>query len=436
MGGAVNGFIDRLLARAVEPSLRPRPRSLFEPIPAPAAAPGFEDPAPQPRPAVAPGEAWPTALPDPLTPRPFSEMPGTSMLAPDATGDAFADDRVDPTDVEPCEPGHRGPAGPKGVRAAARDEAAPQPALRPQEPAPLPGRVPLGIVVERDDVPAGLAPDGPASENAAHGASGLAEQSAPSAPPYAAEAERATITVPSPRAARIASVARAPSEVRSSDVPSPRPASARAAPHDPPAPSGDRPGERRLMDAAPAAASPMAPGLADSRSRAPSGYPRTPEPVIEVGPSALHGLVRQMVVAPRRGALATPPLARAPARPAAGDVASGFERPAPAEAPSAMAGESGAPPAPAAATPQPQRVAPASRAEGAAPALRPPPTRLPEPTEAPPASRSVHITIGRVEVRAVQAPRAAAQTQREQPVMMSLDDYLARRAGHERRAHE
>jgi hypothetical protein len=55
-------------------------------------------------------------------------------------------------------------------------------------------------------------------------------------------------------------------------------------------------------------------------------------------------------------------------------------------------------------------------------------TRLAPPVESPqPISPTIHVTIGRIEVRATPAPPAPRQ--RPAPAVMSLDDYLKRREG-------
>ena len=65
----------------------------------------------------------------------------------------------------------------------------------------------------------------------------------------------------------------------------------------------------------------------------------------------------------------------------------------------------------------------------APPRLTPRPQRMPAVAEAQPPTRPVFVTIGRVEVRATSGTPANATRPRPQPVMMSLDDYLAQRTG-------
>lgn len=59
-----------------------------------------------------------------------------------------------------------------------------------------------------------------------------------------------------------------------------------------------------------------------------------------------------------------------------------------------------------------------------------PETPVPTPEAAPPPMPTVHVTIGRIEVRATPPPATTAQAQRQKPAptVMSLDDYLHQQA--------
>jgi hypothetical protein len=67
---------------------------------------------------------------------------------------------------------------------------------------------------------------------------------------------------------------------------------------------------------------------------------------------------------------------------------------------------------------------------------RPVSPRFPAPTQqagSPPLAPTINVTIGRIEVRATQPPRAPAPTPRAHVPAMSLDEYLRQRAGGNRR---
>jgi hypothetical protein len=64
------------------------------------------------------------------------------------------------------------------------------------------------------------------------------------------------------------------------------------------------------------------------------------------------------------------------------------------------------------------------------PILKPIATDVPVfPVVPPTPTPTIHVTIGRIEVRATTNAAPAAQKPRAEPAMMSLDDYLTQRAG-------